>query len=126
MNLRKWYVYRASLDPVVGSEQGKSRPVLVISEDDINNLLNIVNIIPLTSRKDGRIIYPNEALIPAELSGLEKDSVALCHQIRTLDKKRLSKQYGYLSDKKNSGANNRSTQVSVRFVIYQIHCLLSL
>jgi mRNA interferase MazF len=41
--------FRASLDPVVGSEQGKSRPVLVISEDDINNLLNIVNIIPLTS-----------------------------------------------------------------------------
>jgi len=100
MNFRKWYIYRASLDPVVGSEQGKSRPVLVISEDDINALLNIVNIIPLTSLKDGRIIYPNEALIPAQLSGLEKDSVALCHQIRTIDKKRLSKQYGYLSDKK--------------------------
>lgn len=46
MNFRKWYIYRANLDPVVGSEQGKSRPVLVISEDDINALLNIVNIIP--------------------------------------------------------------------------------
>lgn len=100
MNFRKWYIYRANLDPVVGSEQGKSRPVLVISEDDINAFLNIVNIIPLISLKEGRIIYPNEALIPAQLSGLDMDSVALCHQIRTIDKKRLSKQYGYLSDKK--------------------------
>lgn len=100
MNFRKWYIYRASLDPVVGSEQGKSKPVLVISEDDINALLNIVNIIPLISLKEGRIIYPNEALIPAQLSGLDMDSVALCHQIRTIDKMRLSKQYGYLSDKK--------------------------
>lgn len=91
MNFRKWYIYRASLDPVVGSEQGKSRPVLVISEDDINALLNIVNIIPLISLKEGRIIYPNEALIPAQLSGLDMDSVALCHQIRTIDKMRLSK-----------------------------------
>jgi mRNA interferase MazF len=41
---------------VVGSEQGKSRPVIIISEDEINNLLNTVNIIPITSRKDGRII----------------------------------------------------------------------
>ncbi len=100
MNFHKWYIYRANLDPVIGSEQGKSRPVLVISEDDINSLLNIVNIIPLTSRKEGRVIYPNEALIPAQMSGLEKDSVALCHQIRTIDKKRLSKQYGTISDKK--------------------------
>ena len=98
--LSQMVIYRANLDPVVGSEQGKSRPVLVISEDDINALLNIVNIIPLTSLKEGRIIYPNEALIPAQLSGLDMDSVALCHQIRTIDKKRLSKQYGYLSDKK--------------------------
>jgi mRNA interferase MazF len=60
MKLNKWSIWRANLDPVIGSEQGKSRPVLIISEDDINALLNIVNIIPITSRKPGRIIYPNE------------------------------------------------------------------
>jgi mRNA interferase MazF len=38
MNIKKWFIYRADLEPVIGSEQGKSRPVLVISEDDINNL----------------------------------------------------------------------------------------
>ena len=51
MNIRKWGIYRANLDPVIGSEQGKSRPVLVISEDEINNLLNTVNVLPITSRK---------------------------------------------------------------------------
>ncbi|WP_373492563.1 type II toxin-antitoxin system PemK/MazF family toxin [Aquiflexum sp.] len=88
MKFEKWSIWRASLDPVVGSEQGKSRPVLVISEDDINVLLNIVNVIPITSRKPKREIYPNEVLIPQGKYGLEKDSIALCHQIRTLDKKK--------------------------------------
>jgi mRNA interferase MazF len=65
MNIRKWSIYRADLNPVIGSEQGKTRPVLVISEDEINNLLNIVNVLPITSRKPGRNIYPNEVLLPA-------------------------------------------------------------
>jgi mRNA interferase MazF len=99
MDFKKWSIWRANLDPVVGSEQGKSRPVLIISEDDINALLNIVNIIPITSRKPGRMIYPNEVLLPSNKYGLEKESIALCHQIRTIDKKRLSKKYGLISSK---------------------------
>ncbi len=47
MKVKKWSIYRANLDPIIGSEQGKSRPVLIISEDEINSLLNTVNIIPL-------------------------------------------------------------------------------
>ena len=94
----KWSVYRADLDPVIGSEQGKSRPALVISEDTINDLLNTVNVIPITSRKPLRIIYPNEVLIAANSSGLDKESVLLCHQIRTLDKQRLTKLYGTISN----------------------------
>ncbi len=99
MKFKKWSIWRADLDPVIGSEQGKSRPVLIISEDDINELLNIVNIIPITSRKPDRIVYPNESLLPEGKSGLEKESLALCHQIRTIDKKRLSKKYGQIQDK---------------------------
>lgn len=94
MTIKRWAIYRANLDPVIGSEQGKSRPVLVISEDEINNLLNIVNVIPITSRKPGRRIYPNEVLIPASQYGLTNESLILCHQIRTLDKKRFSIMYG--------------------------------
>lgn len=98
MIIKKWSVFRANLDPVVGSEQGKSRPVLIISEDEINNLLNIVNVIPITTRKPGRNVYPNEVLIPANNFGLENESLVLCHQIRTLDKQRLAHQYGYIND----------------------------
>lgn len=58
MIVKRWSIYRANLEPVVGSEQGKTRPVLVISEDEINDVLNIVNVIPITSRKKGRNIYP--------------------------------------------------------------------
>lgn len=98
MKVTKWGVYRAGLYPVVGSEQGKTRPVLIISEDAINDLLNVVNVIPITSRKEGRRIYPNEASIPAGTCGLPKDSIALCYQIRTLDKLRLSHLYGEITD----------------------------
>lgn len=62
MSIRKWSIWRANLDPVRGSEQGKTRPVLIISEDAINDLLPIVNVLPITTRKQGRQIYPNEAL----------------------------------------------------------------
>jgi mRNA interferase MazF len=94
MIIGKWGIYRANLDPTIGSEQGKTRPVLIISEDAINEVLNTVNIIPLTSRKDGRIIYPNEAVIVKNSYGLVNESILLCHQVRTLDKKRLSHYYG--------------------------------
>lgn len=100
MILKRWSIYRANLDPVIGSEQGKSRPVLVISEDEINNLLNIVNVIPITTRKPGRNVYPNEVLIPANNFGLNNESIILCHQIRTLDKQRLLLLYGEIGDSK--------------------------
>ncbi len=89
MIAKKQSIYRANLDPVIGSEQGKSRPVLVISEDKINELLNTVNVIPITTRKTGRKVYPNESLIPANNFGLANESIILCHQIRTIDKQRI-------------------------------------
>ncbi len=97
-NIQKWHIYRANLDPVVGSEQGKSRPVLVISENDINDLLNCVNVLPITSKRSERFVYPNEVLLSVETSGLPNESIVLCHQIRTIDKSRLSIAYGSISD----------------------------
>ena len=61
----RWHIFPASLDPVIGSEQGRTRPVLIISEEEINQILPVVNILPITSGKPGRRIYPNEVLIPA-------------------------------------------------------------
>jgi mRNA interferase MazF len=94
----RWSIYLANLDPVVGSEQGKTRPVLIVSDEEVNLRLSIVNVLPITSRKEGRVIYPNEVLLPATGLGLEKDSIILCQQIRTLDKKRLIKQLGMIDD----------------------------
>lgn len=96
--MQKWQIYRASLDPVVGSEQGKSRPVLVISEDAINSLLNVVNVLLITTRKEGRRIYPSEVLLPANLAGLPNESIVLSYQIKTIDKLRLTHKYGELTD----------------------------
>jgi mRNA interferase MazF len=64
MSVARWSIWLANLDPVVGSEQGKTRPVLVISDTRLNDILPVVNVLPLTSRKPGRRIYPNEAGIP--------------------------------------------------------------
>lgn len=95
----QWHVFLASLNPVKGSEQAGKRPVLVISRERINQLLPVVNVIPLTSRKSAsRIIYPNEVLLPAGTAGLKVDSIALCYQIRTLDKSRLEQDLGQLAD----------------------------
>ena len=90
----RWNIYLVNLDPVIGSEQGKTRPVLVISDDDINTILPVINILPITSFKQGRRVYPNEVLLKKEQSNLDKDSIVLCYQIRTVDKKRLIKKIG--------------------------------
>jgi mRNA interferase MazF len=97
MRVSQWSVWLANLDPVVGSEQGKTRPVLVISETALNNLLPVVNVLPLTSLKPNRRIYPNEALLPAGTAGLASESLVLCYQIRTLDKKRFLREFGIVA-----------------------------
>ena len=98
MSFKRWGIYRATLDPVLGSEQGKSRPVVVISQDKINDLLSVVNVLPITTRKEGRQIYPNEALLETDNSGLPNESIVLCYQIRTLDKQRLSAKLGMIEN----------------------------
>ena len=94
----KWHIFLANLEPVIGSEQGKKRPVLVISNEEINQILPIINVLPVTSRKPGRKIYSNEVLIPSGVGNLENESLVLCYQIRTIDKKRLIKEIGTIDD----------------------------
>lgn len=96
MDSFRWNIFLANLDPIIGSEQSRTRPVLVISEEDINRILPVVNVLPITSRKPGRKIYPNEIIIPEGIGGLMKESIILCHQIRTLDKIRLAKTIGMI------------------------------
>ena len=98
MMIERWEIWLVNLDPVIGSEQGKTRPVLILSATALNQILPVVNALPITSRKPNRRIYPNEALIPANTAGLTSESIVLCFQIRTLDKKRLVRKFGRLDD----------------------------
>lgn len=94
----QWGVFRAGLDPVLGSEQGGTRPVLVVSDEAFNQLMPVVTILPLTSRKPGRRVYPNEVLLKKGTAGLAVDSLVLAHQIRTIAKVRLRKLTGYVAE----------------------------
>ena len=81
-----WFV---ALDPIVGSEIGKIRPALVISNDRNNEFSNTITILPITSKMNE--VYPFEVLLLKNESHLPNDSKIKCNQIRTLDKSRLIK-----------------------------------
>ncbi|RBQ29231.1 type II toxin-antitoxin system PemK/MazF family toxin [Aliarcobacter vitoriensis] len=91
--MNQYDIYLADLNPIVGREQSGTRPVLVIS-NDYENILDVITIIPITSLKDERKIYPNEFLLKKEL---EKSSILLCQQIRTISKNRLIKKLASIS-----------------------------
>lgn len=94
----KWSVFLADLNPTIGSEQRGTRPVMVVSDEEFNRLMPVVTILPITSLKKGRRVYPNEALLPAGSGGLDMESLVLAHQIRTIAKERLVTQLGAIED----------------------------
>ena len=98
--MNQYDVYLADLNPTIGREQFGTRPVLIIS-NNYENLLDVVTIIPITSLKPGRRVYPNEVLLQNEL---KKPSILLCQQIRTISKKRLIKK---LTSIKNTAVQKR-------------------
>ena len=95
----QWHIFQANLDSVTGSEQRGTRPVLVVSDEDFNQLMPVVTVLPLTSRKPGRQVYPNEVLLPKGTAGLPEDSIVMAHQIRTISKTRLKDLYGAIQNK---------------------------
>lgn len=88
-------LYSASLDPVVGSEQGGLRPVLIIQNDTGNRYSPTVIVLALTSQIQ-KARLPTHVYVPSSGHGLERDSVVLAEQIRTLDKRRLREKIGKL------------------------------
>lgn len=94
----QWGVYVVDLDPTVGSEQAGRRPVLVVSREVVNAALPVVTVLPMTTRKDGRRVYPNEALLPAGAAGQSRESLVMAHQVRTVSKQRLRSRVGALDD----------------------------
>jgi mRNA interferase MazF len=93
--MKRGDVYLADLDPTKGSEQAGTRPVLVFQHDTLNKVTRTVVVIPFT--KTLRMAHlPSCVLVPAGEGGLRYDSVALCHQIRALDKSGLLTCWGTL------------------------------
>jgi len=88
-------LYSACLDPVVGSEQGGIRPVLVIQNDVGNRYSPTVIVLAITGQVN-KARLPTHVPVAAEGTGLQKDSVILAEQIRTLDKRRLRERIGTL------------------------------
>ncbi|PSB02403.1 type II toxin-antitoxin system PemK/MazF family toxin [Merismopedia glauca] len=95
--MKRGEVYDARLDPVEGSEQGGTRPVIIVSREAINASSPLVMAVPCTTYRVGRRIYPSQIVISAPDGGLDSDTIALGEQLRTLSKTRLLRLRGMLS-----------------------------
>jgi mRNA interferase MazF len=96
MKTYKWAVMEANLNPVKGAEQRRSRPVLIISNEEFNQAMPNVTVLPITSTKRG--LYPSEVFLPQGMAGQPLDSIIMAHQVRTISKMRLGNLIGYLED----------------------------
>ncbi len=96
MTIKRGELYYADLSPVVGSEQGGIRPVLVV-QNDVGNKYSPTVIAAAVTSKINKAKLPTHIELPSSY-GLVKDSVILLEQIRTLDKRRLKERIGELND----------------------------
>lgn len=90
-------IFYADLSPVVGSEQGGIRPVIII-QNDIGNKYSPTVIVAAITSQINKAKLPTHVEISSEEYGLNKDSVVLLEQIRTLDKRRLKEKIGHMTD----------------------------
>ncbi len=95
MNIKRGEIYYADLSPVIGSEQGGVRPVLIIQNDIGNKYSPTVIAAAITSQRD-KTNLPTHISVDAVECGLAKDSIVLLEQVRTIDKKRLKEKMGSL------------------------------
>lgn len=102
MTVKRGDIYYADLSPVVGSEQGGIRPVLIVQNDVGNKFSPTVIAAAITSQRD-KTNLPTHIRVDADGCGLSKDSIVLLEQVRTIDKQRLKEKMGSL----DSGSMNR-------------------
>lgn len=105
MNIKRGDIFYADLSPVVGSEQGGVRPVLIVQNDVGNKYSPTVIAAAITSQQT-KAKLPTHIQINASNCGLAKDSVVLLEQVRTLDKKRLKEKMGELDESSMFGINH--------------------
>ena len=95
MNIKRGEIYYADLSPVIGSEQGGVRPVLIVQNDVGNRYSPTVIAAAITSQRD-KTNLPTHIRVHADDCGLAKDSIVLLEQVRTIDKRRLKERMGAL------------------------------
>lgn len=98
MTMKRGDIYFANLDPTIGSEIRKKRPVIIVSNDANNKAASTVTVVPVTSNVTK--VYPFEVLLEVKNSGLLKSSKAQCHQVRTISKLRIQSDRVGVIDKK--------------------------
>lgn len=114
MSVKRGDVYYADLSPVVGSEQGGIRPVLVIQNDVGNRYSPTVIVAAITSQIQ-KAKLPTHVEVEAAKYGLEKDSVILLEQIRTIDKQRLNEKVAHIGEDKMVRINE-ALQISLALI----------
>jgi mRNA interferase MazF len=96
-NLKRGDIVLVTFEPVIGAEQGKVRPAIVIQNDILNKFSPLTIVAPVTSKVYEKE-YPTNVFIKKEDSALKKDSTILLNQIRTIDKRRIINKLGVLDN----------------------------
>ena len=111
MVIKRGDMFYADLSPVVGSEQGGIRPVLIIQNDTGNKYSPTVIAAAITSQT-GKNKLPTHIEIGSDNNGLKSDSVVLTEQIRTIDKSRLKEKIGHINDNRIMSRVNDAIGIS--------------
>ena len=114
MIVKRGDLFFANLNPVIGSEQGGLRPVVVI-QNDIGNTYSPTTIVAAITSQIKRAKLPTHVEIKKDKSHLDRDSVILCEQLRTIDKKRLSEKIGQL-DSATMSKINKALGISIDLI----------
>ena len=111
MSIKRGDIYYADLSPVVGSEQGGIRPVLIV-QNNVGNRYSPTVIAAAITSQQSKAKLPTHIPIVAHDCGLQKDSVVLLEQIRTIDKQRLKERMGAVDE---SSMNQVDNAISISF-----------
>lgn len=111
MVVRRGDMYYADLSPVVGSEQGGVRPVLII-QNDIGNKHSPTVIVSAITSQINKNKLPTHIELDSQEFGLKADSVVLAEQIRTIDKSRLKEKIGHINDNRIMNRINNALGIS--------------
>lgn len=108
--IKRGEIYWANLDPTIGAEIQKTRPVLVVSNDINNKYSPLVTVLPISSNV--KRFYPYEVLVAKGVGGLKNNSIIKANQVKTIDKKRINGQLiGFIDDSSIMEKVNKAIKV---------------